>query len=186
MAAAVAAAVVECQVARGSTAAPETYRVPWKVRTPKDKPAKGLVVYWFPASNEEVKRSSLRESRSLSLYASQCISMELADAQVPNAQQLVGEAKLPVAVIANPDGTPVTRVENKDGKLKVEALEKVLATEVKDARDRARCTTEGSKGKSRSRRKRSGNQTVSGSCRTEVHVPRQGEERCQRTEEAGR
>ena len=115
----------------GSTAAPETYRVPWKVRTPKDKPAKGLVVYWFPASNEEVNRSSLRESRSLSLYAAQCISMELADAQVPNAQQLVGDAKLPVAVIANPDGTPVTRVENKDGKIKVEALEKVLATEVK-------------------------------------------------------
>ena len=113
------------------TAAPETYPVPWKLRTPKDKPAKGLIVYWFPASNEEVKKSSLRESRPLSLYASQCISMELADGQVPNAQQLVGEAKLPVAVIATPDGTPVTRVENKDGKLKVETLEKVLATEVK-------------------------------------------------------
>jgi tetratricopeptide (TPR) repeat protein len=115
----------------GSTSAPETYRVPWKMRTPKDKLPKGLVVYWFPASKEELQRSSLRESRSLSLYATQCISMELADAQAPNAQQLVGGAKLPVAVIANPDGTPVTRVENSNGKLKVEALEKVLATEVK-------------------------------------------------------
>jgi tetratricopeptide (TPR) repeat protein len=70
-------------------------------------------------------------SRPLSLYASQCISMELADGQVPNAQKLVGEAKLPVAVIATPDGEPVTRVENLAGKLKVEALEKVLTTEVK-------------------------------------------------------
>lgn len=115
----------------GSAAAPETYRVPWKVRSPKDQPAKGLVVYWFPASNDEVKKSSLRESRALSLYAAQCVSMEIADGQVPNAQTLLGEAKPPVAVIATPDGTPVTRVENKDGKLKVEALEKVLTSEVK-------------------------------------------------------
>ena len=70
-------------------------------------------------------------SRPLSLYASQCISMELADGQVPNAPKLVGEAKLPVAVIATPDGEPVTRVENTAGKLKVEILEKVLTTEVK-------------------------------------------------------
>src|SRR5882672_8944367 len=61
----------------GSGSAPETYPVPWKVRSPKDPPAKGLVVYWFPASSEELKKSSLRMSRSLSLYASQCVSMEL-------------------------------------------------------------------------------------------------------------
>jgi tetratricopeptide (TPR) repeat protein len=115
----------------GGGAAPEVYPVPWKIRAPKDPPAKGLVLYWFPASAEELKRSSLRMSRTLSLYASQCISMELADGQVPNALKLVGESKLPVAVIATPDGTPVTRVENKDGKLKVEAVEKVLETEVK-------------------------------------------------------
>jgi tetratricopeptide (TPR) repeat protein len=115
----------------GGGSAAETYPVPWKVRSAKDAPPKGLIVYWFPASNDELKKSSLRMSRSLSLYASQCISMELADGQVPNAQTLIGEAKLPVAVIATPDGTPVTRVENQGGKLKVEALEKVLTTEVK-------------------------------------------------------
>jgi len=38
---------------------------------------------------------------------------------------------LPVAVLATPDGTPVTKVENKDGKLKVEAVEKVVDAEVK-------------------------------------------------------
>jgi len=115
----------------GGGSAPEVYPVPWKVRSSKDAPAKGLVLYWFPASTEELKKSSLRMSRTLSLYASQCISMELADGQVPNAQKLVGESKLPVAVIATPDGNPVTKVENKDGKLKVEAVEKVLETEVK-------------------------------------------------------
>jgi tetratricopeptide (TPR) repeat protein len=116
----------------GSTgSAPATYPVPWKVRDAKTPPAKGLVVYWFPASAEELNKSSLRMSRTLSLYASQCVSMELADGSVPNAAKLVGEAKPPVAVIAEPDGTPVSRIENKDGKLKVDAVEKVLDTEVK-------------------------------------------------------
>ena len=115
----------------GGGSASETYPVPWKIRDAKTPPAKGLVLYWFPASKDELKKSSLRASRTLSLYASQCISMELADGQVPNAQTLVGESKLPVAVIATPDGTPVTKVENKDGKLRVEAVEKVLDTEWK-------------------------------------------------------
>jgi len=112
-------------------AAAETYPVPWKIRDAKTPPAKGLVLYWFPASKEEIQKSSLRMSRTLSLYASQCISMELADTRVPNADKLVGESKLPVAVIATPEGAPVSKVENTGGKLKVEAVEKVLVTEVK-------------------------------------------------------
>lgn len=111
--------------------APEVYYVPWKMRAPKDLPPKGLVVYWFPATDQEVKKSSLRVSRTLSVYASQCISMELADANNPQAPKLIGESKLPVAVLATPDGTPVNKLENKDGRLKVELLEKLVATEVK-------------------------------------------------------
>jgi tetratricopeptide (TPR) repeat protein len=119
-------------VSGGGGKGPETYPVPWRVRGPNDPPAQGLVLYWFPASKEELQNSSLRLSRTLSLYASQCISMEVADATaLSNADKLVGEAKLPVAVIATADGNPVTRVENKDGKLKVDAVEKVLQTEVK-------------------------------------------------------
>jgi len=127
-----AAAVAACRGAGGGGgSSPEVYYVPWKVRAPKDPPAMGLVLYWFPVSKEELQKSSLRASRTLSLYATQCISMELADGQTPNAQKLVGESKLPVAVLATPDGTPVTKVENKDGKLKVEAVEKVVEAEVK-------------------------------------------------------
>src|SRR6187431_2125950 len=84
--------------------APETYPVPWKVHDAKTPPAKGLVLYWFPASKEEIQKSSLRMSRTLSLYASQCISMELADTRLENADKLLGDSKLPVAVVATPDG----------------------------------------------------------------------------------
>src|SRR6266545_1999855 len=102
----------------GGTNAP-VYPVPWEIRKPSDPPASGLVLYWFPGSVDEVRLSSLRESRILSLYASQCVSMELADARTPHAKELVGDSNLPVAVLARPDGMPVNKVENKDGKLKV-------------------------------------------------------------------
>ncbi len=114
----------------GGSNAP-VYIVPWKVRKPKDPPAMGLVLYWFPASNNEISNSSLRQSRALSLYASQCVSMELADTHIQNANKLVGESKLPVAVLATPDGTPVSKIDNTNGKLKVTDVEKVVEGEMK-------------------------------------------------------
>ena len=114
----------------GGSNAP-TYPVPWKVYKTAQVPAGGLVLYWFPASTNEVKNSSLKESRTLSLYATQCVAMELADSQLPNADKLLGDSKLPVAVLATPDGTPVKKVENTNGKLKVGDVEKLVDSEMK-------------------------------------------------------
>src|SRR5258706_5410105 len=109
-----------------------TYPVPWKIYKTKDAPASGgLVLFWFPASQNEIKNSSLKESRTLSLYASQCVAMEVADTRIPNADKLLGDSQLPVAVLATPDGTPVKKIENKDGKLKVADVEKVVDGEMK-------------------------------------------------------
>ena len=108
------------------------YHVPWKVRDDKTPAVKsGLVLYWFPASADEVKKSSLRESRDLSLYAGQCVAMEVADNRLANFNTLVGESKLPIAVLANPDGTTVSKLENKNGKLDVRDVEKLVGNEVK-------------------------------------------------------
>ncbi|MDT5294511.1 MAG: hypothetical protein QOJ76_1391 [Acidobacteriota bacterium] len=115
----------------GGSSSPQVYYVPWKVREAKDPAASGLVLYWFPLTSEELKKSSLRESRSLSLYASQCVSMELADYRTPAGQKLMGDSKAPVAVLATPDGAPIGKAENKDGILKVEQVEKLVETEVK-------------------------------------------------------
>jgi tetratricopeptide (TPR) repeat protein len=115
-----------------STADVKVYYVPWRVRAPADAPAReGLVLYWFPASNDELKKSSLRASRVLSLYAGQCVSMELADYRTPEGQKLVGAAQPPLAVLATPDGTLVSKVEGKDGMLKVAEVEKLLDGEMK-------------------------------------------------------
>ena len=117
----------------GSTTNPVVYHVPWKSPiTDKDPPiTSGLIVYWFPNSNEELQKSSLRESRDLSLYASQCVTMQLADSRMPNADKLVGDSKLPVVVLATPDNTPIKKVENVGGKLKVSEVEKLVRDEVK-------------------------------------------------------
>ena len=114
-----------------SSSSPQVYYVPWKVREPKDPPAAGLVLYWFPLTNEELKKSSLRESRQLSLYASQCISMELADFRTPAGARLVGDSKPPVAVLATPEGDAVGKAENAGGILKVSEVEKLVSAEVK-------------------------------------------------------
>src|SRR5690349_11656520 len=114
----------------GGSNAP-VYVVPWKIRKPSDPPAAGLVLYWFPKTRDELKLSSLRESRTLSLYASQCVSMELADNNTPHANDLVGDSTLPVAVLAKPDGTAINKVANTNGKLKVTDVEKLVDTEMK-------------------------------------------------------
>jgi tetratricopeptide (TPR) repeat protein len=107
------------------------YVVPWKIRKPSDPAAAGLVLYWFPASENELRASSLRSSRILSLYASQCVSMEVADGKTTNADTLIGESKVPVAVLAKADGTVVGKAENVGGKLKAADVEKLVDTEMK-------------------------------------------------------
>jgi tetratricopeptide (TPR) repeat protein len=115
----------------GSSSSTQVYYVPWKVREAKDPPAAGLVLYWFPLTRDELKKSSLRESRTLSLYASQCVSMELADFRTPAGQKLVGDSKPPVAVLATPEGAPIGKAENAGGILKVAQVEKLVEAEVK-------------------------------------------------------
>jgi tetratricopeptide (TPR) repeat protein len=110
---------------------PQVYYVPWKVRAPKDPPAQGLVLYWFPLTNDELKKSSLRESRVLTLYAAQCVSMEMGDYRTPDGQKLLGDSKPPTALLATPDGTVVGKAENSGGILKVAQLEKLVENEVK-------------------------------------------------------
>src|SRR5437762_8259673 len=83
----------------------QVYQVPWKLIKPEDSIVAGLVLYWFPSSGEEFQKSSLRNSRSLSLYASQCVTMGVADASTAMGQKFLTGEKLPVVVFAKADGT---------------------------------------------------------------------------------
>ena len=110
---------------------PTVYHVPWKLHD-NDKPAKaGLILYWFPSSKEELAKSPLKESRDLSLYAAQCVAMELADGRMPKAADFRGASTLPFAVLATPDDIVIGKIENKGGKLNIADVEKLVANEVK-------------------------------------------------------
>lgn len=129
--------------------APAVYMVPWKMWEQRAAPSKGLILYWFPATDTELKKSSLRASRILTLYSGQCVSMTVADAKTPELQSIIGGSTVPVAVLANADGKPINKVENTAGKLKVEQVEKLvdaemkqressIDTQLKDAKDKAK------------------------------------------------
>ena len=116
----------------GSMGAEQIYPVPWKNIKLDDPLATGaLVVYWFPASQVELEKSSLRNSRTLSLYAAQCVTMGVADARTPLGQKFAADEKLPVAVLAQADGKILGKAENKDGFLRVPQVEKLVEAEVK-------------------------------------------------------
>jgi tetratricopeptide (TPR) repeat protein len=127
------------------------YPVPWKnakLGDPID-PA-GLALYWFPASQNELEKSSLRNSRLLALSAAQCVSLGVADVRSPLGLKFAADVQPPVAVLADGGGTIIGKaVGNADGKLKVDQVEKLLGTELKaretavkgalkDAKDKAK------------------------------------------------
>lgn len=116
---------------RSEGPAPAVYVVPWKIWEARTAPNKGLVLYWFIASNDEFKKSSLRASRILTLYSGQCVAMRVADARAPEMQPIVGDSALPVAILATADGSPIKKIENTGGKLKVDDVEKVVEAEMK-------------------------------------------------------
>ena len=134
----------------GSMPAEQVYRVPWRVNKPGDPPVSaGLLLYWFPSSQQELEKSSLLYSRTLSLYASQCVNLVIVDARTPIGEKFVAGDKLPVAVLAQPDGTLVGKAENKDGYLKVGQVEKLLESEVKKREDAIKEKLEDAKSKAK-------------------------------------
>jgi tetratricopeptide (TPR) repeat protein len=109
----------------------QTYQVPWKLIQQDNQPKEGLAFYWFPSSQDEIQRSSLRESRTLQLYSQQCVTMGIVDSHSSIGQKYVPDGKLPVAILVQADGAVVDKVQNKDGKLSVSDLEKLLESEMK-------------------------------------------------------
>lgn len=135
----------------GAAPTEQVYHVPWRLITSQDAPVSaGLILYWFPTGDAEFKRSSLLNSRTLSLYASQCVTMGVVDAGTPLGKKLVGGEKLPVAILATPDGTPLGTAENQNGYLKVDQVEKLVESEVKKRESAAKEKLEDAKSKAKS------------------------------------
>jgi len=136
-------------MANGTMGSPaEVYPVPWKPVAPGDAvDPHGLVVYWFPASQIEMERSSLLNSRALALYASECVTYGVSDSTAPIGRKYVAGGKLPVAVLADAGGKEIARLVTKDGKLYVDDVEKMVSTEIKSRETAVRNTMKAAKDK---------------------------------------
>lgn len=110
---------------------PTVYKVPWRLWEARSAAQKGLVLYWFPASNDEARKSPLHTSRILTLYSAQCVTMSIADAGQPELKNIIGDAALPVAILATADGTMISKVDSTGGKLKIPEVEKAVESEMK-------------------------------------------------------
>jgi len=112
---------------------PQVYFVPWKALNPGDEPLKGpLVVYWVPATRDEVRKSDLLSSRTLTTYASQCVGMQLVnpdDAQMIEKLGVTGKA--PTALLIDNTGKTIAHVDNESGNLKLSAVEKMVKDELR-------------------------------------------------------
>lgn len=120
----------------GGGSVDQTYPVPWKVIQPSDPPpSQGLAVYWLPTSQAELEKSSLRFSRVLTTYSQQCVTMGIVDFHTALGKKLIGDEKLPLAVLADPEGNAISKAENKNGYLKVDQVEKLVDTEIKSRQE---------------------------------------------------
>src|SRR5580692_3984349 len=137
--------------APGGMGSEQVYQVPWKLMKPEESPAAGgLVVYWFPSSTQEFEKSSLRNSRLLSLYASQCVTMGVADAGTSLGKKFVNGEKLPVVVLAKSDGTVINKLQNDNGFLKVDRVEKLLESGMKQREEAVKNEMKAAKEKAKS------------------------------------
>lgn len=116
----------------------EAYRVPWKVVGPGSPiPEGALGVYWFPASADDAKGSSLLTSRTLTVLSARCVAMVLVTPDNEPARTKYGmPAQGAGVVLVGADAAEIGRVAQ-DGKAIVAApVEKLLDAEL-DKREEA-------------------------------------------------
>jgi tetratricopeptide (TPR) repeat protein len=112
-------------------APPRAYVVPWRVLNAGDAPPTApVVLYWFPATPDEMNTGELVTSRVLTLYSAQCIGMQLVrpdDRATIERWNVAG--KLPVALLAG-DGKEVARVDSEKRNLQLSDVENMVHHEL--------------------------------------------------------
>src|SRR6266550_7924263 len=105
---------------------PKPYLVPWRT-APLTTP---VIVYWFPATPDEMNASELVQSRMLTLYSAQCIGMQLVkpdDAEAAAKWKVTD--KRPLALLVS-DGKEVARVSADKGALHSAEIENAIHHEL--------------------------------------------------------
>jgi tetratricopeptide (TPR) repeat protein len=107
----------------GGSAPTESYHVPWKIMGPGAPAVEGsLVVYWFPASPDQARGSSLLTSRYLTLTSEQCVGMALVTRDNADLRNKYGAGEGTLVVLAAKDGTEIGRLVGTNEAVEVEKL----------------------------------------------------------------
>lgn len=114
------------------------YHVPWHEAEPGRPPAGDLVVYWFPASQAQMRSSDLRTSRNLAIWSSQCIDMVLVPHENRRLKDQFQVDEPPLAILATQDGTEIRRVGPLGGRLQARSVEEMVETELRRREDTVR------------------------------------------------
>lgn len=121
--------------ASGANALPDEERhlslVPWKVTEPGEAVEAPLVLFWIPASGEDLRRSDLLTSDELTLYASRCVAMRVVRAD--DGERLVAlrvEFPLPVVVLADAKGEVLGTIASAGGMISVASVEELVRDEL--------------------------------------------------------
>jgi len=111
--------------------------VPWHVLDPATAVDSPLVLYWIPASGDELRRSPMLTSNELTLFSSRCVAMRVVRFNDSVRLTSLGVGPdVPVAVLADRDGNVIGRVEPEDGVLLVHEVEDLVRKEL-DRREAA-------------------------------------------------
>jgi hypothetical protein len=122
-------------VASGADALPAEERhlslVPWKVLDPGESVEAPLMLFWVPASGEDLRRSDLLISDELTVYASRCVAMRVV--RPDDGERIVAlriESPLPVVVLADAKGEVLGTIESAGGVISVASVEELVRDEL--------------------------------------------------------
>jgi tetratricopeptide (TPR) repeat protein len=132
----------------------QTYAVPWNVlhngeeppppiAAPSGAPVDNLVLYWFPTSPQEAKKSELQSSRDLTLVTTRCVTLALVTTDNSDLRTRFAAAggSSSYVVLADAAGKEIARANaDASGKLKASQVDRLVNGELKSreaALDRA-------------------------------------------------
>ncbi len=105
--------------------------VPWRFLAKGDPLIKEpLVLYWLPATPEEVEKSPLLNSKALLQDTHRCLEFEIVlPADAAMVDKLGEKGKLPAVVLVDLQGNVVRRVEGTGGRLSLPSVERMVSDE---------------------------------------------------------
>ena len=140
-------------------------------------PRAQLVLYWLPASRDDMRHSELLTSRALTLYSTQCVAMHVVRPDdFERLAHLGANGKAPLVLLVDAEGREVTHVDQEAGALRIATVEKMLRDQLRGLEDEAERSIDEARRMARQRRARSCDRDLSPRVRSEMPSAEAGED----------